>query len=143
MLENTVTKKFVNLVNAASGDEEVLEVVERSMNSFMLYVQSVYAMEIRLPIIKFTKEGQDLCDAITELDRSRRHAHEGAIASCNVLNRICKAFNVEPLFDGNSDDRLAVADFCMDTVTAFFKERKGTDRTLSIKDWHDAAQEIG
>lgn len=145
MLEiNSVTKKFTTLVDAAHGDEDALEMIERSMNSFILYVQSVYAMEVRLPILRFRCESPaELAEATMELDRSRRNAHESAIACVKVLNRICKMFGTAPLFEGDPEDRLAVADFCMDTVAAFFKERKGTDRTLSIKDWLDAAQKIG
>lgn len=144
MLENiSVTKKFTTLVEAARDDEDALEMIERSMNSFVLYVQAVYAMEVKIPILRFRCDATELGEAIMELDRSRRNAHEGAIASVKILNRICKMFDVAPLFEGNTEDRLAIAEFCSETVAAFFRERKGTDRTLSIKDWLDAAQKNG
>lgn len=141
-MEKTIINKFLALVQEYKNNEDVLDIIEHGMNNFMLYVQSVYTMEVRLPIIKFTKEGQDLIDAIAQLDTYRRHAHEAAIASCNVIGRIAKAADMDPLFDGDSNDRLAVADFCMQTVDEFFAERKGTDKTMTLQDWIDAAKKI-
>lgn len=78
-----------------------------------------------MPIIYAKYEGQDLRDAVQNLDAKRRHAHEHAISSCSILNRMAKQYNVSafcPDIDQLSVTRDTIADFCAETTMLFYVE---------------------
>lgn len=115
--------KFVALVDAYRNDEMALELIENNMDSLNAYVTAVYAMEVQLQTLRFRLEGEEYRDAVMTIDRRRRNAHEAAIASCSVLNRIAAMEGVAPIYDGDLNDRYQVADFCIAIVEELFKGR--------------------
>lgn len=123
-------EKFLALVNANKENDFVLRMITNYMNALGDYVSSVYRMEMQMPVLRFRLEGDAFRDAVTDLDRARRNAHEAAIAACSILNRICEKSGVENIFDGNLEDRYEVADFCMSTVETIFKDRARNRHTL-------------
>ena len=118
-----IKKKFMALCETWKDDRDMLEFLEDAGNRFVNYVDSVVRMEKNIPIIRFTKEGQDLIDAIEGLDRTRRNYHEAAIAAVKSLGRAARADGLEPIFDGDETDRQAIADFCLAFVNEFFQDR--------------------
>ena len=60
---------------------------------------------------------------VTRYDTQRRRAHEAAIASANMLNRISNMYGCQTIYKGSSD-RLEVADFCLEVTVALFQNRR-------------------
>lgn len=103
--------------------KEDLTTVSKAFDAFRNYVDTVDIGEVRVKTARFRYEGEDLRAIITTYDKSRRIAHEAAIAQCSVINRIAKFYGVEKIFTGDLDDRLQVADFCLETVCKIFQNR--------------------
>lgn len=116
-------ERFELLVKAAGNDEDILTLIEDSMNTLSSYVSAVYAMEVQIQTLRFRLEGAEYRDAVMELDKRRRSAHEAAIASCSVLNRVASILGTEVMYTGNLDDRYEVADFCIAIVEELFHGR--------------------
>ena len=66
----------------------------------------------------------ELQDRIQRIDAGRRAAHEAAIAAASALNRMAAAYGCDPLFTGRLEDRLQVADFCLDVSVDLFEKRR-------------------
>ena len=107
---------FITLVNSYNDDEDALDLIETNMNNLNGYVSAVYAMEVQIQTLRFRLEGEDYREAVTNLDKRRRNAHEAAIAACSILNRLANLAGVEPLYSGNLEDRNEVAEFCIAIV---------------------------
>ena len=116
-------EKFELLVKYAGNDEDLLSLIEDSMNTLSGYVSAVYSMEVQITTLRFRLEGAEYREAVTELDRRRRSAHEAAIASCSVLNRVAAIVGAENMYTGDLGDRYAVADFCIAVVEEMFHGR--------------------
>lgn len=58
-----------------------------------------------------------------ELDRRRHSAHEAAISSCAVLNRVADKIGARHLYTGSLENRYEVAEFCMAIVSEMFRGR--------------------
>ena len=56
-------------------------------------------------------------------DRNRHNQHEDAIANVRMVNRLAALYDVQPLFTGDDQERLQVADFCLDVVVQVFQNR--------------------
>ena len=120
-------ERYEKLVNAACKDEDpdfIRESITLAMRSFCDYVDVVYNMETRIKIAATRYEGSDYRDFVMNLDRGRRIAHEHAIGQISMLNRICDMLEVERLFDGDTNDRYEVADFCITIVNELFDKRQ-------------------
>ena len=82
---------FITLVNSYNDDEDALDLIETNMNNLNGYVSAVYAMEVQIQTLRFRLDGEDYREAVTNLDKRRRNAHEAAIAACSILNRGCRS----------------------------------------------------
>ena len=60
---------------------------------------------------------------MTRYDRTRHDAHETAIANVRLVNRLAELYGVGPLFTGNDQNRIEVADFALDVVVQIFQNR--------------------
>ena len=98
-------------------------VLNDAMTSFREYVMKVDMGEqqIRLASVKF--EGDEYREMLTRYDRTRHDAHETAIANVRLVNRLAELYGVGPLFTGNDQNRLEVADFALDVVVQIFQNR--------------------
>lgn len=94
------------------GDrDEALDTIANALESFPNYANSVIHMQVMMPLWQARCEGQEFRDRVQDADQSRRAAHEGAIASLSMLNRICVKQGLEPFAQVDTKDRYAVADF--------------------------------
>ena len=102
---------------------EDLEALDDAMTSFREYVMKVDVGEqqIRLASVRF--EGDEYREMLTRYDRTRHDAHEAAIANVRFVNRLAELYGVGPLFTGNDQNRLEVADFALDVVIQIFQNR--------------------
>lgn len=62
-------------------------------------------------------------EMITRYDRRRHDAHEEAIANVRLVNRLAEMYGVAQLFTGDDQERLQVADFCLDVTVQIFQNR--------------------
>lgn len=117
---------YQSLVDQIQKDEdkvELMEMLHDSMKSCCDYVSSVDAMELAMPRLAVNYEGADFCERVEQYDRTRRIAHEAAIASVSCMNRMANTFGTGSLYLGAMDDRIQIADFCVDVVSCVFANR--------------------
>ncbi len=91
--------------------DEGLEFVGKMMEAFPEYVNTVVTYQTQIPIVRMRYEGEDLMERIMAIDRQRHNAHESAISSVNILNRVCEKMGLEPFTAVDTTNRTAVADF--------------------------------
>lgn len=102
---------------------EDLEALNDAMTSFREYVNKVDAGEQQILLAAVRFEGDEYREMISRYDRNRHNAHEDAIANVRLVNRLATMYDVEPLFTGDDQERLQVADFCLDVTVQLFQNR--------------------
>ncbi len=129
-MEKNMKKDFFNhdayllLSEKARGEADDLDVIKEAMESFCEYVRVVDDTEVAIRMASFRLEGYDLRQAIENYDKSRRLAHNSAIVNARMINRIAALYAVDAIFTGDYDDRLQVADFCLEVTNALFVNRR-------------------
>lgn len=124
-LFNFVEYNHLFQVISSSKDEfakDDLEIIDDALTQCRRYVDVVDTTEqqIKLAYVRF--DGDDLRDKVMNYDRQRRSAHEAAISSANVLNRLSGMYGCKKIYNGG-EDRLEVADFCLEVVVELFENR--------------------
>ena len=122
--ENWATYFLTNLTKIYADDVEILEIIEDTIDVYGNYVAYVYKMESLRPILKIRLEAEEYKNIIEEMDEKRTRIHNAAIAATKVINRLCESNDLSLFFEGNIDDRVAVAEFMRDVVTNVFENRK-------------------
>lgn len=87
------------------------------------YVNKVVELESAITTARYYMDPEEYREHIMRLDSNRSHAHNALIASVRVLNRLCRAYQVAPIYVG-PDERIPVAEFAMEVVAEMFQERK-------------------
>ena len=101
------------------------DMVESGLRSFVDYVNAVYSMETRMAVARFhIDDPAEYRDLVKELDSARRTAHDAAIASINIMDRMCGSVGTEPIY-GGSQERIDIGDFCGHIVSEYFEGRDG------------------
>ena len=85
------------------------------------YVSAVTAMETVQRNFA-GRTGEDFRNAKEETDRMRTTAHNAAIASIKIVNRLCRLHDMPPVYEG-PDERRAYGDFAISVVNELFAER--------------------
>lgn len=116
-------EKFNELVSKLN-DKDMLESVNYAIESCGQYIEAVNAMEATLTVQRFRLDPDEFRDKLSEADKRRRNIHNGLIANVTILNRICKMVGVDPIFAGDVESRLEVADFAMQVTTEMFETRR-------------------
>lgn len=112
------------------GKETSFDMLESGLAALQGYVGVVYQMEVSIPILRERLDTpQEIGERIMELDQRRRTYHNAAVARCASMNRLCEIVGAENLYEGDTEDRNAVAEFCMAAVKEVFSGR--TDVHLS------------
>lgn len=106
-------------------EEEALNSIESRLEAFPKYANIVIREQMMMPIWKNRYEGQEYRDKIESIDASRRFAHEHAITSVNVLNRLSKSLGLEPFADIDTSDRHAVAEVVGEFVNEVYNKGIG------------------
>jgi hypothetical protein len=121
--------KIKDRVNALlakiKNDPDQVSLVRDMIDSCANYVDTVVNMENMINIYRFrTEDPAELRVMIQRLDQTRRIVHNAVISNVRIVDRLCRINNVEPVFGGLDEDRLAVAEFAKQVVDEFFEERK-------------------
>jgi len=61
---------------------------------------------------------------ISNYDSKRHTAHENAISSASMLNRLASEYGLDPVYTGDISQRHQVADFCLEFVCFLFTGRR-------------------
>ena len=103
---------------------EDLDTVEKAMQAFHNYVNTVVDGEMKLLIQGSSLEGQEYRDAITQYDGDRHSAHEKAIGDAKLVNRLAAREGLPPIFTGDETQRHQIADFCLELDQYLFQNRR-------------------
>ena len=125
-----ILEKIDKLVGATREVEEDLDMVHSSIKSIVGYIKSISRMEREIPFLRARAFSQEeLIEGIERLDRSRRIAHNAAVSSVKILNRLCSMYSLELIYLGNEDDRQEVAGFAKELHDAYLV--KGLNKSSS------------
>ena len=108
-----------------------LEFIREKAGDIFGYFKAVYEMESNALVNKFALDGGERTAAYSEMDKSRSAAHNAAIGAVNQLNRLCRAYGTDSIFektDGSDfsyekPDRLEVAAHIEGFCVEFFDKR--------------------
>lgn len=120
---------LIQKVNTSDSEYKLedLDNIENGMMSFANYVNVVYNQVTMTPIIYAKYEGEELQHKIETIDSRRRTAHEKAIVSCSLINKLCDYYGAEKICP-DTNDRNIIANFCAQVTTEFFLDGIGKDR---------------
>lgn len=119
----TMKEKYLNLLDACGDDDDMLGFVLDTAKRFDGYVGAVCESELERPVSKKRYDGDNLRSDLERIDAYRHAAHEAAISAIKQLNRLSERFDVPSLFEGDINDRIQVAEFCMMFTKEIFDDR--------------------
>ncbi len=105
-------------------DAEITEAVTDAVMSCAEYVAGVVESETKTVLARTMYDGQEYREAVMNYDAARSRKHNAAIANVKMLNRIAASFETGPVFTGDADVRVQVAEFCMELTEYIFRNRK-------------------
>ena len=114
---------FGRLISFVS-DPELAEAVIDAVNSCAEYVAGVVDMEIKTTLAAKRYEGNDYQEAVMIYDADRSRKHNAAIANIKMMNRIAEAAGMSPIYTGDPDNRIQIAEFCIELTTDMFMNRR-------------------
>lgn len=118
---STIISKYQNLISACREDIDLVEFIKEDMNCYRDYVNQVVETEIIIPVLRFKVDDvKDYQERVMRLDQIRRIKHERAIDACNQLNRISEKLGLPLFYEGDIQNRYAIADFCLEVVNELF-----------------------
>ncbi len=115
---------FQVLSDKAAAEPDDLEIIQDAIDSFTSYVKDVDIGEQQIKFAYATLDGDELRQRVAAIDTRRRRCHEAAISNAKLLNRLAEIYEVSAIFTGDFDDRLQVADFCLDITVELFENRR-------------------
>ena len=115
--------EFIRVISE-SNDRECLDLMEDLISSASDYVRRVNVLEIGLMVGKYNKEGSEYREYIEKLDKLRSSAHNALITNVKIINRLCKNNDLPPIYIGNEEDRIQVAEFAKQVVEELFTTRR-------------------
>lgn len=113
-----------SILSKKVANTEDFEIIKDLVTCCTNYVKDVDVGETQIKRVYATLEGDELREAVMNIDRRRRNYHEAAIASCKMINRFAHASGVNDIFVGNVDDRYQVADFCLEITSTLYQNRR-------------------
>lgn len=116
--------KMFDVISKDNGEfaKEDLDAVNDALTECRNYVNTVDTTEQQIMLAQVRFEGDEYRNAIMRYDTQRRRAHESAIASAHMLNRIARLYGCQTIYKGG-EDRLEVADFCLEVTVKLFQNR--------------------
>jgi len=121
-IENLIAK--IEASNDMTNSKDDLKHVEETINDCASYVETVVNMENAITTARFRLEPEEYQQYLTRLDQSRKLSHDSLIVSVRVLNRFCRLYDCEPVFEGDTGSRVQIAEFARGVTVNYFDERK-------------------
>lgn len=122
-LNYAALKDLISAIKTGANAEKHGKALDMALTSLRDYVTEVDVGEQQMMLASVRFEGEEYREMMQRYDTSRRAAHEDAIAMTRMLNRLASMYQVNPIFTGNDQERLQIADFCLDIVIALFEYR--------------------
>ena len=93
------------------GDKQkATRFLERTLSAFPEYANTVIREQIMVPLWKQRCDTEEFKENVKNIDTHRHYAHESAISSFNMLNRMSQKLELPPFTEIDTKDRHAVAD---------------------------------
>ena len=101
-MDNVFNKNSLEkLIQENKDDSEALEIIYDVVRGFEGYHTKIIEMELKLLIYKAgTLDREEYQSMVTELDKQRTVQHNSVLTGVNVLNRMAKQCNIEPIYSG-------------------------------------------
>ncbi|WP_411682902.1 DUF3232 domain-containing protein [Clostridium thailandense] len=115
--------EFIKVISETE-DSECLDIMEDLIESASDYVRRVNVLEIGLMVGRYNKEGSEYREYIEKLDKQRSNAHNALISNVKIINRLCRKNNLQPIYQGNEEERIEVAEFAQKVVEELFNTRR-------------------
>lgn len=115
--------EFIKTISE-TNDSECLDLMEDLISSASDYVRRVNVLEIGIMVGKYNKEGDEYREYIEKLDKLRSSAHNSLITNVKIINRLCRNNNLPPIYDGDEEERIQVAEFAKQVVEELFSTRR-------------------
>lgn len=127
-MSNTIKQSIKELVlkieKQNSEDVELeKEMIHDLAKDCANYINCVSNMENAINLARFRLETKDYQNFIMNLDNSRSRTHNVVISGVRVLNKLTIIHNLEPIFTGNLESRIEIAQFAKEYVDELFNER--------------------
>jgi len=116
---NTLTEQIRTLTAVCESDE--CELIEEMILKAAAYVQAVTIMETTARNYA-GRSADELREAVSSTDKSRRNVHNSLISAVDIVNRICVMHGLPLLYTG-SERRREYGDFALALVTEVFVNR--------------------
>ena len=114
----TAYEMLLQKVRAADAADD-LQIIRDATDDFIQYVRVVSEGESRLNTTVFPDRSM-----VGDYDSKRHNAHENAISSVSVLNRLAAMYETAPVYTGDAAERHQVAAFCLEFVSFLFVNRR-------------------
>ena len=117
-------KKLSDLVSAYNNDKDILDLICSSVRACQKYITVVCELELALLTAKHVMDADEYREAVSDLDKKRSLAHNNLISEVGILCRLGVKAGQKPIFEGNIEGRIAVAEFAKDLVAEIFESRR-------------------
>ena len=117
---DTIRKRLAALASQCDNDER--ELIEQMIGNAADYVQTVVKMETIADNVA-GRSDTELRSAVSEADHTRTIIHNSLISRVDIVNRICAAHNLPPIYTGDSQRR-HYGDFALELVKEIFENRR-------------------
>jgi hypothetical protein len=115
--------EFIKVISETE-DSECLDMMEELIGSASDYMRRVNVLEVGVMVGKYNKEGDEYREYIEKLDKQRSNAHNSLISNVKVINRLCRNHGLPLIYEGNEEERVAVAEFAQKVVDELFSTRR-------------------
>lgn len=127
-----VLEKFQEILVANDYDEDVKDILQSTVSDFTEYVD-ICSRETEFVASRAALIGDDpekFRQAVTNFDKLRRATHDACISKVKIINRLCSASKIEPLYPCSASDlhtpenRAKVGDFIAEAVQDIHNSKK-------------------
>ena len=116
-------ESLVSLTQVVSVNSKHADYLNRALVACNAYVDAVNRSILAIRSAYLHLDGEALREAVSNADSDRNSAHNNAIANVRLIENMASKYGISPVFLGDINDRLQVADFCLDVSNHLFQNR--------------------
>lgn len=117
-------KELNELISHYEKDTVVIGLIESALKACWRYMVAVNELELFIMTSRSSADGQEYRDIVSSMDRNRSFAHNSLISDVTAMCRLCVKADIKPIFRGNVDNRVEVAEFAKKVVVEIFEKRR-------------------
>lgn len=115
--------KLVAELKKLEDCDELLEYVFNMIDYCGQYVGAVVSQQSILYVKKSMLDGESFHTIAQEADTTRSIKHDALITTVKIVNRLCGEVGAEPIYTGDIEKRVEVAEFAKQVVNEMFDVR--------------------